>query len=284
VSTPARIGLLLSLSCMTTLALADPEPPTLAPVTSQATDDQPAPPPLVSAPVTPDSQLHNALSRFEFGDYAAVVAALASLINDGGARALKGADRLEALRAYGIACVLVGRPTEAEGAFLLLLEADPTARLDARLVRPEAVAVFDAVRIRARDSLLAAYRKGRGRRYAVLNLLPPAGQLQNRQYKKGYALLGVELALLGLNISSGSLLYSWHGSAQNYADHESAVRALRPVNWVSFGALIGVVVYGIIDGFVVGHRRSVDEKATEQKLRAHSDVLSLDPGSLALRF
>jgi hypothetical protein len=275
-------GLACALVCTPVLVRADEVP--AAPETTVGASPPPQLVPPPPAAMTPEVQLRHALDRFEFGDYASVVSELAALIDDGGGRALTRADRLEALRAYGIACVLVGRPTAAEGAFLLLLEADPSARLDARLVRPEAVAVFDTVRVRARDSLLAAYRKGRGRRYAVLNLLPPAGQLQNRDYKKGYALLGVELALLGLNITSGSLLYNWHGSAQSFADHESAVRALRPVNWVSFGALIGVVVYGIIDGFVVGHRRSVDEHATEQKLRAHNDVLSLDPGSLALRF
>jgi hypothetical protein len=262
---------------------------TIAPSLARADEDTapaaaPTPASLVPPPVTPETQLRHALDRFEFGDYASVVSELAALIDDRGGRALARADRLEALRAYGIACVLVGRPTAAEGAFLLLLESDPTARLDARLVRPEAVTVFDTVRIRARDSLLAAYKKGRGRRYAVLNLLPPAGQLQNRDYKKGYSLLGVELALLGLNLTSGSLLYSWRGSAQDFPGHTHAAEALRPVNWVSFGALIGVVVYGIVDGFVVGHRRSRDEHVTEQKLRAKRDVLSLDAGSLALRF
>jgi len=191
---------------------------------------------------------------------------LAALV-ERGARSLPRGDRLEALRAYGIASVLVGRPTAAEGAFLLLLEADPAAYLDPVLVRPEAVAVFDGVRARHREALLAAYRKGRHRRYAVLNLIPPAGQLQNRQYKKGYALLGVELLLLGLNVTSGSLLYAWRGDHQDFPGHEAAAEVLRPVNWVSFAALASVLIYGIVDGFVVGHRQAAEERAVEERFR-----------------
>ena len=129
---------------------------------------------------TPQVRLSVALHRFEFGDYEAVVAELESLV-EARATALSRADRLEALRAYGIACVLVGRRTAAEGAFLLLLEADPAATMDPALVRPEAVHVFDDVRTRNRATLRAAYTRGRGRRHAVLNLLPPAGQLQNHE-------------------------------------------------------------------------------------------------------
>jgi hypothetical protein len=190
---------------------------------------------------------------------------------------------LEALRAYGISCVLVDRKTAAEGAFLLLLQADPGAHLDRSLVRPEAVAVFDAVRARNRDALLSAYKKGRRKRYAILNLLPPAGQLQNRDFKKGYTLLGVELALLGLNVTSGSLLYAWRGDHQDFPGHEDTARALRPVNWVSFGALITVVAYGIIDGIVVGHRRTLEERAVERQYSSASPI-QLDSSSIGFRF
>jgi hypothetical protein len=251
---------------------------------------QPTPPSLVAAPMNDAERLRSALSRFEFGDYEGVVSELAALI-ERGARSLPRTDRLEALRAYGIASVLLGRPTAAEGAFLLLLEADPTARLDPVLVRPEAVTVFEAVRARNTERLVAAYRKGRGRRYAVLNLLPPAGQLQNRQYKKGYSLLGVELALLAVNITSGSLLYAWRGEHQEFPGHADAPTTLRPLNWVSFGALISVVLYGIIDGFVVGHRRTVEEREAEEQLQrglprtsAAGIKLAADSGGIGVRF
>lgn len=179
-------------------------------------------------------------------------------------RRLERSDRHEALRAYGIACALVQRTTAAEGAFLLLLDVDPQARLDPELVRPEAVALFEDVRLRRQQALVAVYRKARGRRYLVLNLLPPAGQLQNKQYAKAYTVLGLEIGLLGLNLVSGSLLYAWRGDHQDFPGHEDSARALRPTNWVSFGALLAVVVYGVVDGFVIGHRRGLEERAAER--------------------
>ena len=260
--------LALAVACAATLATAHADPPP---------DLGIAPPLEAVAPLDPKARLTVALQRFEFGDYPGVIRELEVLVEPAGAgvaggtgraapgvAALPRADRMEALRAYGIACAMTGRTTAAEGAFLLLLEADPSARLDAQLVRPEAVAIFDTVRARHREEVLAAYKRGRGRRYAVLNLLPPAGQLQNREYKKGYALLGVELALLALDATSGSLLYRWRGPHQDFPGHADDARALRPVNWVSFGALLAVVVYGIVDGFVVGHRRALEEHRFEQ--------------------
>jgi hypothetical protein len=91
----------------------------------------------------------------------------------------------------------------------------------------------------------------------------------------------VELALLALNITSGSLLYAWRGDHQDFPGHESAARALRPVNWVSFGALISVVVYGIIDGFVVGRRRACEERSQEEQL-LHTPQVRRSVPSIAL--
>jgi hypothetical protein len=91
--------------------------------------------------------LQAALGRFEFGDYEAVVELLRPFAESGGEQ-LPHADRLEALRTYGLACALTGRRTAAEGAFVLLLKEDPTAQLDPTLVPPEAVRLFESVRAR----------------------------------------------------------------------------------------------------------------------------------------
>lgn len=278
-----------------TVAFASPARAELPSLVDAAPTQPPAlPPPEPSSPqVRPQVRLAVALHRFEFGDYEGVVVELESLLEslvEPRSTTLSRADRLEALRAYGIACALVGRRTAAEGAFLLLLEADPGTTMDPALVRPEAVQVFDEVRTRNRATLRAAYTRGRGRRHAVLNLLPPAGQLQNHDYKKGYTLLGVELALIALDVTSGSLLYSWRGTHQDFPGHADAARALRPVNWVSFGALIGVALYGIIDGFVVGHRRAAEEARILDRLgpappaRAAAVSLDLTQGGVGMRF
>ena len=176
---------LVSLLCAAAVASPSParaELPPLVEATPTQSGGQLAP-----EPPRPQVRLAAALHRFEFGDYEGVVAELESLLEslvEPRSTTLSRADRLEALRAYGISCALIGRRTSAEGAFLLLLEADPGTTMDPALVRPEAVQVFDEVRTRNRATLRAAYTRGRGRRHALLNLLPPAGQLQNHDYQK----------------------------------------------------------------------------------------------------
>src|SRR5207245_2566457 len=121
--------------------------------------------------------VHVAEERYELGDYEGVVQVLRPLV-DAEVPDLPKEDRIEALRTYGIACVLTGRRIAAEGAFVLLLRADAKTELDPTLVRPEAVALFVEVRQHWRAELVTAYKKTRGRRWAILNLLPPAGQFQ----------------------------------------------------------------------------------------------------------
>ena len=93
---------------------------------------------------SPSAALQRARDEFDFGKYEEVVAGLRPLVEALElARELpEKADRLEALRVYGIACTLTGRRTAAEGAFLLLLREEPSTQLDPALVRPEAVAFF----------------------------------------------------------------------------------------------------------------------------------------------
>jgi hypothetical protein len=217
-----------------------------------------------------------ALERYELGDYEGVVTALRPLV-DADTPGLPAADRVEALRTFGIASVLTGRRTAAEGAFVLLLRADPRSELDPTLVRPEATQFFDEVRARWRAERVAAYKRNRGKRYGILNMIPPAGQFQNRQYAKGYSLLAVEIALLATNITTGVLLNQWEGPNKLFVGHEDTARALIPVNIASFAVLLSVVAYGIIDSFVVGHRMTLEEKREEKRLL-------LSAGGVGFRF
>jgi hypothetical protein len=224
-----------------------------------------------------------ALERFEFGDYEGVVTLLRPLVETGGGQLPDKVDRLEALRTYGIACMLTGRRTAAEGAFLLLLRAEPSTELDPRLVPPEAVSFFAEVRGRYRAELAAAYRKHRPRRYLVLNFLPPAGQFQNRQRAKGYALGAAEVLLLGTNILSGELLDHYQGPYHLFEGHQTAYSVLRPLNIASFATLLGVAVYSIVDGLVVGRRLRAEERREEGRMSARAPRIVLD-GNFALRF
>jgi hypothetical protein len=97
---------------------------------------------------TPSRTVAAALEQLELSNYEAVFTLLHPLV-DGGIDTLAfRQERIEALRAYGIACVMTHRRVSAEGAFALLLHEDPTIRLDPTLVRPEAIDVLEIVRAR----------------------------------------------------------------------------------------------------------------------------------------
>jgi hypothetical protein len=221
---------------------------------------------------SPATTLKTARDEFDFGNYEGVVGRLRPLVEALElARELpEKADRLEALRVYGIACTLTGRRTAAEGAFLLLLREEPSMRLDPALVRPEAVAFFDEVRARHRAELLTAYRKNRRPYYWALDVIPLAGQLQNRQWKKAIVFGALELALLATNITTGALLGHYAGPHDdfdaNMVDHRNLFAPLRDVNWISFGVLLSVTAAGIIDGFVVGARRAERDRQAEARV------------------
>jgi len=217
---------------------------------------------------TPGDTLKLARDEFDFGNYEHVVGRLRPIVEalEITRELPEKADRLEALRVYGIACTLTGRRTAAEGAFLLLLREEPSTQLDPALVRPEAVAFFGEVRARHRAELLAAYRKNRRPYYWALDLIPLAGQLQNRQWKKAIIFGAVELALLATSITTGVLLHDYEGNTHSFEGHTAAFEPLRDVNWISFGLLLGVTTGGIIDAFVVGARRADRDRQTEARL------------------
>jgi hypothetical protein len=217
---------------------------------------------------SPADALKHARDEFDFGNYEGAVGRLRPLVEalELSRELPDKADRLEALRVYGIACTLTGRRTAAEGAFLLLLREEPSTELDPALVRPEAVAFFGEVRARHRAELLAAYRKNRRPYYWPLDLIPLAGQMQNRQWKKAIVFGAIELALLATSITTGVLLNHYEQTNHSFAGHEGAFEPLRDVNWISFGALLTVTAGGIVDGFVVGARRSERDRQAEARL------------------
>ena len=212
------------------------------------------------------SPIADAIERFDFGDYEAVVTRLRPIVENGARELPLQVDRIEALRVYGIACTLTDRKTAAEGAFLLLLREEPKTRLDPRLVRPEAVAFFEEVRARHRDELLVVYRRTRPRYTWALDLVPTAGQFQNHQRTKAFVLGGLELALLGGSIVTYSLLKHFEGQDHTFTGHESLYTSARGINITCFTALLATTAYGIIDAFVVGAQQQRHERDVETEL------------------
>ena len=225
---------------------APPAPPPAPAPPAPATAPAPAPEPAVMpVPGNPRLALRRGLEAFEYGQYAAAVALLRPLVEE---ERLHGADRIQALRAYGVALFLLGRRGGAEAAFLLLLREDPAARLDPALVPPEAIAFLDDVRARHQAVIQRAVKAKRPSGW--LNLLPPLGQFQNGHRGKAWLILSMEVTFLAIDITT-----YWVARSMPRADgtvppgSEGRFNAIKTLNIVSFCLLAGSVVYGVVDGF-----------------------------------
>ena len=157
-------------------------------------------------------------------------------------------DQREALRAYGISLFLSGARAGAARAFRDLLRIEPAARLDPSFVRPEVVRFFEEVRAQHVAEQNELVRKRGPKHSAAVNLIPPWGQFKNGHRRKAYAILSGEIALAATSLATAALLRSWAGPSNEFPGHEGAYRPLTVVNYVSFGGLVALVGYGIVDG------------------------------------
>jgi hypothetical protein len=247
------------------------------------------------APQRPPAEIlrvaHNA---FEYGQYEKTVSLLRPLVERGLIK--EKTDKVEALRLYGIGLFLTGRKDGARLVFRRAIDLDPTLRLNPRLVPPQVVSAFDRVR---KERLHERVRKLKPlkTRYAILNFLPPAGQFQNGQHVKAWSLLGAEVGLLSLNIASIAILrsskYRHDGSfvvqdvdGKIVEDNRTLAKAMMALNYTSFALLIGTLIYGIVDGYIVMNRQIKKEKARRRFLRKQITVTpSASPsgGGLSLK-
>jgi hypothetical protein len=188
-------------------------------------------------------------------DYATVV----TLAGDVIARAPTAADVTEAYRVRGLAHFFLHQDAEAEADFLAYLKRDLDGRLDPSTTPPEAVTFFEDVRARHAADLRKL--RPRTRRWRVLDLLPPGGQIQNGDTTKAWVIGGAELGLLAADVTSYLVLRSWCSKTDYTCMHggldaPDAARKLRIVNYASGVALIGVYLYGVLDGFRGARHRS----------------------------
>jgi hypothetical protein len=161
-------------------------------------------------------------------------------------------DLAEAHRLLGLAYFYLDDLERAEAELLAYLKLDLDARLDPTMVEPEAVRFFD--RIRAEHAAELNRLRPRQKRYKLLNLIPPGGQLQNRQKVKAAVIGGLEVALLATNLTSFLVLRSWcqqedFTCQRDGVDAPASAKRLKLVNYLSGVAFLGVYLYGVIDGF-----------------------------------
>jgi hypothetical protein len=176
---------------------------------------------------------------------------------------LSQADLGEAHRLAGIAAFFQSRRDAAEQHFLAYLRIDLDGRLDPALYPPEVVNFFNDVRS-LHDAELRK-RRPKGRRYWVLNLIPPGGQIQNGDKTKAYVIGGLLGAFAITNVTSFLVLRSWcnevSGSGGSSVtcdeggDHSSSAQTLRVINIASGIGMILTYGYGVYDG-VKGYRRT----------------------------
>ncbi len=193
------------------------------------------------------------------------------------------ADQAEALRAYGISLFLIGARAGAERAFRDLLRVEPLARMDPAFVRPEVVDFFEAVR---RRHFAERHEIRRRSSSAAPNLLPPWGQFRNGHRAKAWAILGGEVALLATTVTTFALLKSWEGPTGEFLGHQSSFEPLRAVNLASAAALAGLVIYGIVDGYVYYYRqqRAGPVLPDQQGVWSPTPISSLAAGTSLLSF
>ncbi len=158
----------------------------------------------------------------------------------------------EAHRLRGLAHFFLGNYADAEAELLAYLELELDASLDPTQYPPEAVTFFEDVRTRHAAELKK--KRPRQRRWRVLNLIPPAGQIQNKQYTRAWVFGGLELAFAVTNITTYALLKSrcdgdGETCGSGLADDTASARRLKFFNYASGVAFIGVYLYGVIDGF-----------------------------------
>ena len=191
------------------------------------------------------ARLEEAQRRLMVGAYLEVLQLTLPLVAD---PVLPRADRAEAYRLRGLAQFFLGRTSEAEEALYQFLRLDPEAHLDPALVPPDAVSFLENIRAR-HEGELRALKPRTKRRSRALNLLPPAGQFQNEQRAKGWTIGTAEVVLLATNITTYVVLANECEADLTCAIDRSTARALQLANLISGGLLVGVYLYGVIDGF-----------------------------------
>jgi hypothetical protein len=134
-------------------------------------------------------------------------------------------------------------------------------------VPPEAIAFFEDVRSRHAAELRKL--RPRQRRFAILNLLPPGGQIQNRDVTKAWVIGAAEVVLAAADLTTYLVLRSWCSKndftcQRGGNEIPDTARKLRLANYLTGAALIGVYVYGVIDGYrgFRKHRRERDPMIT----------------------
>jgi hypothetical protein len=208
-------------------------------------------------------QLVSANAAASAGDWQRVDAIVAPLLQ----RQMGPTHLAEAHRLAGLAAYFQQRFPAAETHFVEYLKLELDARLDPAVYPPDAVTFFQDVQVRHAAELRA--RRPKQKRYWLLNLIPPGGQIQNGERTKAIV-LGSALGVFAVaNISTFLVLSSWCKSTSGPGgngvtcdenkDRSNAASTMKLINVVSAVGLAITYVYGVYDG-VSGYRRNSERQ------------------------
>jgi hypothetical protein len=165
------------------------------------------------------------------------------------------ADLAEAHRLAALAAFFQHREHDAEEHFVAYLRLDLDGRLDPALVPPEAITFFEDVRSRHDAELRALRPRPKNRRYFVLELLPPFGQIQNGSSTKAWLIGGGLVTFAAINFTTYALLRSWCNDLdKTCGSHTHSAETTLTLNLLSGAGLLLTYGYGVYDG-VVQYRR-----------------------------
>jgi len=250
-----------------------------APVTDPQTptsEVQPAPPtetiPVLSGP--PWELLQKGRQAYEYGDYESARQFLNSALQGN----LPESSRIEAWMLLGQCNYLLRSYSASRDAFVSLLLINPDYQPDPVMVPPTIMGFFERLReemepqLKPRREQLAKEKAARAKKTTkkkdtpkvriidrtirknsrILNFLPfGVGQFQNGHDGKGFAIMGGEIATLGLNLASYIAIKAMAGADGKFTpDKAGTARDLRIVQYSAAGAFVALWIYGIIDGLV----------------------------------
>jgi hypothetical protein len=214
-------------------------------------------------PQAPSDVLRQGNEAAAAGDWAKVSTLVEPMLRTRLARP----DLAEAHRLAGIAAFYQQQAQLADHHFFEYLKLDLEAQLDQSLYPPDVVGFFNDVRLRHRAELRALQPKQK--RYWILNLLPPGGQLQNGDRTKAIVVGSLIGAFAISNVTTFLVLRSWCTRVQGDGgssvtcdepkDHSTGASQLRALNILSGVGLLVTYAYGVYDG-VSGYRRKSREQ------------------------
>ena len=211
-------------------------------------------------------RLRDGNAAAQAGDWARVQELVAPLVG----ASIPAGDLAEAHRLAGLAAYFQQHLPEADQHFHVYLQLDLDGRLDPALYPPDVVTFFENVKTKYQAELRA--RRPRQRRYVLLNLIPPGGQIQNGERTKGYVIGGLLGAFAVANVTSYLVLRSWctpvtgqAGSSVTCDDTQNRVKGASRLRAINIATGIGLIVtyaWGVYDG-VSGYRKRSREQAVQ---------------------